>query len=166
MAHEVWTHHALQGLVPVADCFAGGVATDIISLANYNRALFTIITGAIEDANISNIVTVDACDDTTPSNTTAMAFYHRSQQWSATVDTWSAWTAATSSGYNFTSNNAVANAVHQITFTASEVEAAQAGYEFARVSIAETANKTITATVFVQLFEPRYGVSLPLDAQA
>lgn len=160
----LYDKHVVQGIVPVADAFAGGVSTDVISLKNYRKCTFVIITGAIEDTGISNIVTVDACDDTTPSNTTAMAFHHRSLQWSTSADTWGDLTAATSSGYNLTSNNAVANAVHLVTVTAEEVEAAAAGYPYVRLTIAETANKTITAAVLVVLEEPRYMQETPLTA--
>lgn len=152
-----------QGLVPVADAFAGGVSTDVVSLKNYKRATFVIITGAIEDANISNLCKVQACDDVTPSNTTDMAFYRQSSQWSTTVDTWGAVALAASTGYNFMSNNAVANAIHIAEVTSDMVESAAAGYEYVRLNIAETANKTITACVLVILSEPRFGQDAPVS---
>jgi hypothetical protein len=40
--------------------------------------------------------------------------------------------------------------------TADEIEAAQAGYGFVRLAVAETVNKTITGTVLIILSEPRY----------
>lgn len=162
----LWGKHIVQGIVPAADRFAGGVSSDIVSLKDYGRVTFLIITGAIEDACVSNVVTVDACDDTTPSNTTAVSFYHRSLEWSTSADTWGALTAATSSGYNLTDNHAVANAVHLVTVTSDMVEAEAAGYEFVRLTIAETANKTITAAVLAILDEARYPQATPLTAIA
>jgi hypothetical protein len=162
----LFDHHVGQGIVPAADRFAGGVSSDIVSLANYKRCTFFIFTGAIEDSGISNLVTVDACDNTTPSNTTAVSFKHRSQQWSTTVDTWSSLTSATSSGYNFMTNNAVANAVHMIEVNSSDVEAEAPGKPYVRLTIAETVNKTITAAVFWVLSEPRYPQPVPVQAIA
>jgi hypothetical protein len=158
--------HIVQGLVPVADAFAGGVSTDVVSLKDYNRVTFVIVTGAIEDAGVSNVVKVQACDNTTPSTTTDMSFYRNSLQWSTTVDTWGALALAPSTGYNFTVNNAVANAVHIATVTGDMVNAAAPGNAYVRLNIAETVNKTITATVLVILSEPRYPQAIPVTAIA
>lgn len=162
----LWGKHVVQGIVPVADAFAGGVSSDVVSLKDYNRVTWLIITGAIEDSGVSNLVTVDACDDATPSNTTAMPFYHRSLEWSTSADSWGDLTLATASGYNLTDNHAVANAVHIVTVTGDMVNSAAAGYESARLTIAETANKTITAAVLTILDEARYPQSTPLTAIA
>lgn len=162
----LWGKHVVQGIVPAADRFSGGVQSDIVGLKDYGRVSWLIITGAIEDSGVSNIVTVQACDDTTPSNTTAVSFYHRSLQWSTSADTWGALTAAAAAGYNLTSNNAVANALHLVTVTGDMVEAEAPGYEFVRLAIAETANKTITATVLTILDEARYPQAVPLTAIA
>lgn len=163
-ADFMYDHHALYGLVPVADAFAGGVSTDIVNLKNYGTCCWIIQTGAIEDANISNVVTVDACDDTTPTTTVAMPFYRRTQRYSTTVDTWSSPVLVAAAGYNFMSNNAVANAIHMVGITAEMVEQAAPGYEYARLTIAETANKTITAAVLCILGRPRYQQTVPLTA--
>jgi hypothetical protein len=160
----LWGKHIVQGIVPVADGFAGGVSSDIVSLKDYNRVTWIIITGAIEDTGVSNIVTVDACDDAVPTTTVAMPFYHRSLRWSTTVDTWGALTLAAAAGYNLTDEHSVANAVHLVTITGPMVEKAAPGYEFARLTIAETANKTITAAVLVVLDEARYPQAIPLTA--
>lgn len=158
--------HIVQGIVPAADRFAGGVSSDVVSLKDYNRVTFIIITGAIEDSGVSNLVTVDACDDVVPTNTTAVPFYHRSLRWSTTVDSWGALTAAAAAGYNLTLNHAVANAVHIVTVTADMVEANAAGKPYVRLTIAETVNKTITAAVLVLLDEPRYPQATPVTAIA
>lgn len=165
-ADFLFDHHIVQGIVPAADRFAGGVSSDIVSLKDYNRVTFLIVTGAIEDSGISNVVTVDACDDTTPSNTTAVPFYRNSLQWSTTVDTWGALTLVSASGYNFMSNNAVANAVHLVTVTSDMLEANAPGKPYCRLTIAETANKTITAAVLVILSEPRNPQAVPVTAIA
>jgi hypothetical protein len=159
-------HHITVGLVPVADAFDGGKASDIISLEHYRRATFLVVTGAIEDAGISNLITVSACTTASGGTTTSMAFKHRLMNWSATVDTWGALTAAASTGYNFAAASPVANAVWMVEVTADEVQAAYNGASFVRLNIAETANKTVTATVIVILSEPRYPGAVPVSAIA
>ena len=161
----LFDHHIVPAFVPVADAFSGGLTTEAVSLENYRKATLVVLTGAIEGAN-SNLVTIEASDDASGSNTTAMAFRYRAQQYSTTVDTWGSLTAATSSGYNFASNNAVANAVWFAEVLAEEVEAAQAGATFVRAVIAETADKTCTAGGLWILSGPRYMQSVPLTAIA
>jgi hypothetical protein len=161
-------HHIVAGLYPVADCFAGGVATDIINMENYRRCTFLVMTGAIEDAAISNIVTVDACSTATATATTAISFRHRTCLSSATVDTWGALTYSAATGYNFAdgASNGVANVMWLIEVDAATMEAEAAGYEFVRLAIAETVDKTITACVIVILSDPRYPGAVPVTAIA
>lgn len=158
--------HVVPVLYPVADAFAGGVTGDVIAMRHYGRVTFLVFTGAIEDAGISNLVTIEACDDVTPSNTVAMAFRSRVQLSSTTVDAWGALTARAATGNNFALANPVANAVWMCEVTADEIEAAAAGYGFVRIKIAETANKTITACAIAILSEPRYPQAIPLGAIA
>lgn len=158
--------HIVTALYPVADCFAGGVTTDAVSLANYKRATLIIATGAIEDAGISNIVTVEACTAAAGTNNTAMAFRSRICLSSTSVDAWSALTARAATGYNFAAASPVANAIWSIEVTAAEVAAAVAGAYFVRAVIAETVNKTITAGAWWVLSEPRFPNSIPVQAIA
>lgn len=159
-------HHIVPAFVPAADAFASGLTTEAVSLANYGKATLVVLTGAIEDAGVSNVVTVEACNTAAGGGATAMAFKYRVQQYSTTVDTWSALTAATSSGYNFSDNYSVANAVWFLEVTAEEVAAALDGAYFVRAVIAETANKTITAGGLWILSNPRYPTSVPVTAIA
>ncbi len=158
--------HLVPAIIPVADAFSGGVVTEAVSLRDYTRAALIIQTGAIEDANISNLVTLQACTAADGTGATAMAFRRRTLRYSTTVDTWGALTDVTSAGYNFAVNNAVANACWYLEVTAAEVEAALAGATFIRASIAETANKTITASGLWILHGSRYPQAVPPTAIA
>lgn len=164
----LYDHHLVALLYPVGDAFAGGVDTDVISLRDYRRISFVVMTGAIEDSGISNLVTVNACTDAAKAGATAMAFHSRRQLSSTTVDTWGALTSRTSSGHNFAtaSGGAVANNIWFIEVTADEVQAALADADFVYLTIAETANKTITAGAFAILSEPRFPQPTPLTAIA
>lgn len=151
---------------PVADAFSGGITTDAVSLAAYKRATLLIFTGAIEDAGISNAITIEACTAAAGTNNTAMAFRTRISLSSTTVDAWSALAARAATGYNFAAASPVANAIWMAEVTAAEVAAAVAGGYFVRAVIAETANKTITAGGIWVLSEPRYPNSTPVQAIA
>lgn len=162
----LFNHHIVPALVPVADAFAGGVVTEAVSLANYRRATLIILTGAIEDAGISNLVTLQACTAADGTGATAMAFTRRVLPYTTSVDTWGALTAALAAGYNFAAGTPAANAVWMAEVTADELAAALDGATFLRASIAETANKTVTAAGLWILSEPRYSQSVPVGAIA
>jgi len=160
----LFDHHIVPAFVPVADAFAGGLTTEAVSLRDYRRATLIVLTGAIEDAGISNLVTLEACTAADGTGATAMAFHRRAQQYSTTVDAWGALTSAAAAGYNFALANAVANAVWMAEVTADEVAAALADADFVRAAIAETADKTITAAGLWILSEPRYAGDAPETA--
>lgn len=151
----------VPALVPVADAFAGGVVTEAVALRDYDRAALVVTTGAIEDAGISNLVKLQACTAADGSGATDMAFRSRVQLYSTTVDAWSALTQRASTGYNFAAANPVANAVWWAEVTADEMLAALPGAIFLRGSIAETANKTITAAAYWVLWNARYPGAIP-----
>lgn len=156
----------VPAIIPVADAFAGGITTEAVCLRNFERAGILIQTGAIEDAGISNLVTLEASDDAAGTTVTAMAFRSRIQLYSTTVDTWSALTARTASGYNFAAASPVANAVWWAEVTAAEVNAAQSGANFVRAKVAETANKTITASGLWILWNGKLPQSIPVGVIA
>ena len=164
----LYDHHIVPALYPVADAFAGGVDTDVICLRDYRRVTFVVMTGAIEDSGISNLVTVNACTDAAKTGATAIAFKSRRMLSSTTVDSWGALTDRASSGHNFAtaSGGAVANNVWYIEVLAEDVQAGLADANFVYLTIAETANKTITAAAFAILSEPRYPGSTPKTAIA
>lgn len=162
MKHDfVFENMVVPAFVPVADAFSGGLTTEAVSLENYRRATLIVLTGAIEDDGVSNLVTLEACTSAAGAGNTAMAYKYRAQQYSTSVDTWSALASATASGYNFSDNNAVANAVWMAEVLAEDVAAAKDGASFVRAVIAETADKTITAGGLWILSGPRYAQDVP-----
>lgn len=158
--------HVVNLLYPVADAFAGGVDTDVICLRDYGKIAFIIATGAIEDAGISNLITVKACTDAAKTGATAMAFRSRICLSTTAIDTWSDLAARAASGYNFAAAFPQANALWYIEVDAEEVAAALANANFVYLSIAETANKTITAGAIAVLLDPRYPQAVPPTAIA
>ncbi len=151
----------VPAVLPVADAFAGGITTEAVSLRDYQRATLIIQTGAIEDAGISNAVTLEACTAAAGTNNTAMAFRSRLLPSTTSVDLWTALTARAATGYNAALAQAVANGLWMFEVTADEVAAAYDGASWVRAVIAETANKTITASGLWILSEPRYPGAIP-----
>lgn len=163
----IYDHHIVSLFPPVADAFAGGIDSDVICLRDYRRATCVIQTGAIEDTGISNLITVLACTDASKTGATAIAFHRRFGVGSTSDDSIEALAAVASSGYNFADRaDAAANNLWIIEVTAEELAAGLASADFFHLTIAETANKTITAGGIVILSEPRFSGNTPLTAIA
>ncbi|SNX54874.1 hypothetical protein [Thermoanaerobacterium sp. RBIITD] len=65
-------YHVVNALSPAADAFAGTVFTDVINLRNWEYVSFLIQCGA--GVVGTSTITVEACDDTPPTNTGAIPF--------------------------------------------------------------------------------------------
>jgi hypothetical protein len=88
--------HAFPAAVVAAceDFFDGDPASDVIALKKYGAALFLIVKNA--GATGTSTITVESCDDVTPSTATAIAFNY----WECTTpDVWSDMKTATASGF-------------------------------------------------------------------
>jgi len=91
-----------KGLDPVVDAFdnAAVPASDVYSLRNHGRILFVIYIGV--GATGTQTLTVEACDDVTPSNTTTIPFWYREI---LTGDTDGAITRAAAAGFTVTAGS-------------------------------------------------------------
>lgn len=149
MSNKIFSqeNHVVQGLVPVADCFAGTVTSDVIDLSNAHAVTFLVIRGAGVGAST---ITIEACDDTTPSNTTAVAFAYRLNSTTAT-DTYGALTWATTSGIG---TGITANVIHQFHVDADML--ANSGYRYVRLKAVETTASAVTGCVVAILHNMRY----------
>jgi len=88
--------HFVKGLDPVADFNNGTVYSDIIEVGGEGIAFLYykgVSTGGTDNATI----TVQACDDVSASNSSAVVFWYKVV---ATTDT--GWTAATTAGFSIT----------------------------------------------------------------
>jgi len=140
--------HFIGGIAPDADFASGTVTIDVFECLG-DGAYFLIWYGANASSGASTL-TVEACDDTTPSNTTAVAFYYRS---STTFDTWGSWTAATTSGITVGGS---ADSAWQVYVDASEL--ASEGYGYVRAKLVESTNQEADGVVCAYLVNPRYVV--------
>ena len=139
------TFHVVNAIVPVADVEDTSNDSDVVNCQG-GGVLFIYQTGA--NAGGDSTITVEACDNVTPSNTTAVPFVYRS---CVATDIWSAWTAATTAG--FTSSQ-VANAMHQVYVDGAEL--AEEGYGYVRFSTTEDTNASVTGGVLAIVMNGRY----------
>ncbi len=91
-----------KGLDPVADAFdnAATPASDVVSMRGYGNVLFLIHIGV--GTTGTSTLTVEACDNVTPSNQTAIVFWYREI---LSGDTEGALTKATASGFTTTAGS-------------------------------------------------------------
>ena len=96
MAHKLSEDtKIINGLAPSADLFDSDPATDVVSMKHYDRLAFMLIGVATTG---TAVVTVEECDNFTPSNSTAIAFSVRKNDAFAT-DTLGADVAVSAAGY-------------------------------------------------------------------
>lgn len=140
------------GLAPVADAFDTTSGTsDVISMKSHNRVRFIVFWGVGATGTVT--FTVEACDDVTPSNTTAIAFRYR--RLSAAGQAPGTITAATTSGFTTTAGSAQ---VYEIEVCAGDLIAS--GYSFVRLKGTEVVNSPILGGILVELAEPRFASPL------
>ncbi len=138
-------HLVVPALYPDADRYNSDPATDVFDMRLYDHITFILTEGAGGTGTVK--IQVEECDDTTPSNSTAIAFNYRV---ASTPDTWGALTAATSAGYTTT-----AGANKQV---AVEVDAAELsdGYPYVRLQLTEVVDNPCDASVIAILSKARY----------
>jgi hypothetical protein len=137
--------HIVPVLYPVADAFAGTVNTDIVEVQG--EGVLFVLTKGVGTTGTSTL-TVDACDDTTPSNTSTVPFKYRI---STTPDVWGNWTDVAATGFATTAGS---NQVYQVWAAAEEFGAS--GYAYARLSAVEVANDPVLAGVNAIIIGGRY----------
>lgn len=141
--------HFVKGLDPVADAFAGTVASDVVDVSNHGGALFLVYKGV--GTTGTSTITVEACDDVTPSNTTAVPFYYKAI---TSNDTQGAMTAAAAAGFTTTAGSSQIYAV-----SVDSQELASAGYKYVRLKAVEVVDSPVLGGIAIALYQPRFGGS-------
>lgn len=138
-----------KGIDPIGDALAGTVNSDIYSMRGHGRILFVVYCGLATGGTATAVFTVDACDDVTPSNTTAIPFWYREI---VTGDTEGAITRATSAGFTCTAGS---SKIILIEVDAADVAAANVnstyGNHFVRLHSVEGVNDPVVAGLNVIL---------------
>ncbi|MEN6534641.1 MAG: hypothetical protein ABFD89_13315 [Bryobacteraceae bacterium] len=141
--------HFVKGIDPVADAFAGTVATDIVDVSAHGAALFLIYKGV--GATGTSTITVEACSDVTPTNSTAVPFYYKAI---TSNDTQGSMTAATSAGFATTAGS---SQMYAVMVDAQEL--ADAGYKYVRLKAVEVVDSPVLGGIAIALVQPRFGGS-------
>ena len=132
-------YQLIKGLDPIADAFAGTVSTDVVDMSEFSEVAFVRYDGV--GATGTSTVTVEACDDIVPTNTTAVAFHSRSI---TTGDTEGAITARAAAGFDTPagSSKLVAAIVREDALAASE-------YRYVRATYVEVVNSPVLGGVLI-----------------
>ena len=147
--------HVVLAGAPI-DINGAGLDSDVWSMKNYGHC--TIIVG-LGVTGAATTITVEECDDFTPSNSTAIAFASYSET-TAGGDTLGSRTATAATGITGSTNDGV---FYVIEIDASELTD---GYPNLRCRLSDPSAATL-ATIIVVLSGPRYADGkLPLTAIA
>jgi hypothetical protein len=139
------------GLKPDADALAGTKSTDVVSLSKYSRALFALDRGT--GSTGTQTITVEACDNFTPSNTVAIPFKSRRI---ASGDTMGDVVEQVAAGFT-----TVAGGDDTYLIEVSQADL-PAGYPNVRMKSVEVVDAAVDAGISILLTDPRYaGDDLP-----
>lgn len=138
----------IKALNPGADAFAGTKNTDIVNMGFAEKMTWLVYTDGGTTGKTT--ITVEACDDVTPSNTSAVAFRYRKST-AGVTDAVGALTAATTAGFDTTP--AETN-IYEIEVSAS---ALPVGYPFVRLHMVEAADDPVNGCVIGMASGLRYG---------
>tara|TARA_Y100000310_G_scaffold246825_1_gene252234 strand:- start:6806 stop:7279 length:474 start_codon:yes stop_codon:yes gene_type:complete len=146
--------HFIKGIDPVADAFAGTANTDIINFNDYHSIVFVVYWGV--GTTGTTVVTVDACDDVSASNTTAIPFRYKAI---TSGDTEGALTAATTSGFTTTAGS---SSIYLVEVDSQEM--GDTGYQYVRLTLTESVDDPILGGVMAIGYGPRYAQDVPATA--
>ena len=133
-----------------SDFMASNPASDVITLDEYRECTWFLIVNSGGTGYAA--ITVESCNNTTPSTTTAIAFKYRKIQ---DPDTHGAWTAATTSGFSTTAES---DCIYEIRVTADGLSSTD---KYVRLQITETDDTAQNGAAFALLTQPRYAESDP-----
>lgn len=142
--------HIVTGIAPVADAFAGTVSSDVVNMEGCSGVRFIVHIGV--GTTGTSTLTVEACDDVTPSNTTAIAYNYKQI---TSGDTDVAFAAATTAGFTTTAGS---NKIIIIDVPASAI--ASTGYGYIRLKAVEVANDPVLGGVLIEQYGLRYAQSV------
>ena len=158
MALDVKTQygHWVKGLDPVADAFAGTVRSDVVRGGNHRSVTFLIIKGA--GATGTSTITVEANDDVTPTNSTAIPFKYRA---CTTGDTWGALTDATTAGFATTAGS---SQLYEIIVDTDELGHQGTGYKYVSLKAVEVVDSPVLGGILIMMNQPRIAQATPATA--
>ncbi len=143
------------GIAAVADFAMGDVFSDVVNMSQHNRCRFITHWGVGTTGVVK--LTVQACDDVTPSNFAAVPFHYR-----ITLDATKPGAITLTTAAAGVSNAAGSNQIIECEITAAALLAS--GYKYARLSVDETTDAALLGGVLIERSEPRHADGLPAIA--
>lgn len=134
------------------DIFNGDPATDVLSMENYEEIVFIIVKNA--GATGTATITVESCDDTTPTTTTAVAFRYQATTSGNTIG---AVTAAAAAGFATTAG---ANQLYTISIKSDELSGTD---KYVRLVATEVVDSPCDGAIMAIGFYPRYEQDVPVE---
>ena len=140
-------HIAPSGTIAACEDFTNGnPATDIVSMENFRDIIFVIIknAGAVGTATY----TIESCDDTSATTTTAISFRYKS---CTTIDTFGAWTYQSTPATGLTTG-ATADAVYMVHINSSELSGTN---KYVRMQCTEVDSTAQDGMIMCIMLNPR-----------
>ena len=134
------------------DIFNGNLTTDIVSLANYGGVIFTVVKGP--GATGTATITVESCDDTSATTSTAVAFNYIA---CTSGNTWGNITAAGTAGFTTTAG---ANQTYCVEIRDDQLSGSD---KYVRAVYTETANDPVDGAVFSMGVDPKFPADPPKE---
>ena len=135
------------------DIFNGTPTSDIVNMDGWTKCLWLIDKSA--GGTGTAVITVESCDDVTPTTATAIAFDYQAM---TSGNTWGSRTAATSSGFT---TNAGGNQGYKVWVRADELSGTD---KFVRLKATESANDPVDGAILSVLLGPKYPQDPPAAA--
>lgn len=142
--------HLVKGLDPVADAFKDTVYSDVVSMKNHALCEFVIYKGV--GATGTSAITVEACDNTTPTKHIAIPFKYQKV---LSDDTHSALTDADDTGFT---TSAGSSQIYRIFVDRKALT--ESGYTYVRLVADESVDGAVVGAVLVILSEPDIDTSV------
>jgi len=144
------------GLTSPVDTTSTTVNSDVVSCKNLVNIDFLVYFGTITGDTVA--VTVEECDDVTPSASTAIAFSYRKGA-AVGTDTDGAVTAATTSGVTITATDD-----DKVLTISVDPHKLSAGYPFLRVVADPGASASAVEVAIIAVLWPRYAATSNISA--
>jgi hypothetical protein len=139
----------IVGLSSPADSAGVAVTSDIVNVGKYHSVSLLVYLGTL--TGDTAVVTVEECDDVTPTNNTAIAFRYRESGATTTSDAYGAVTAATSSGFTF----AATDDDHILMIDINGADLTD-GYPYVRVVVTPGGSASASELAILAVLRPRY----------
>lgn len=141
----------VKGLDPVADAFAGTAVSGVINLENIIEGSFIVYKGV--GTTGTSTITLEACDDVTPTTTSAIAFEYQAN---TTADAYGAVTAAAATGFTTTAGS---SQIYVIYVHAAKLAAS--GYGYVRLKATEVVDAEVLGGIIFIPTKLRYEQAVP-----